>query len=78
MISKVIRFFKTDIWKIRLKNLPAPKAFALKWSPHYYFSLAKFCKRSVPEDSRRFDVLYDAERRTGIRGGLRNRQGVRT
>jgi membrane protein len=30
MISKVIRFINTDIWKIRLKNLSPPKAFFIK------------------------------------------------
>jgi membrane protein len=30
MISQVIRFINTDIWKIRLKNLSPPKAFFVK------------------------------------------------
>lgn len=31
MISKVIRFINTDIWKTRLKNLSLPKAFFIKY-----------------------------------------------
>jgi membrane protein len=30
MISQVIRFINTDIWKVRLKNLSPPKAFFIK------------------------------------------------
>jgi membrane protein len=31
MISQLIRFINTDIWKIRLKNLSRPKAFFIKY-----------------------------------------------
>jgi membrane protein len=31
MISKIIRFFEEDIWKIRLKDLPAVKAYPIRY-----------------------------------------------
>jgi membrane protein len=30
LISKVIRFIKTDVWRISLKNLPGPQSFFIK------------------------------------------------
>ena len=30
MVSKIINFIKTDIWRIRLKNLPRTQIFFIK------------------------------------------------
>lgn len=43
MISKIMRFFEEDIWKIRLKNLPSVKAYPLRYLRVTVLAYRRFC-----------------------------------
>ncbi len=48
MISRIIRFVQTDIWAIRLENLPPLRAFLIRYSRMILFAIHKFYKDGCP------------------------------